>query len=114
MNPPTEATEPPFPSFPALQPTNPPTEPPAAPSTTSPSVDPTGSVLPTQTAAPSESPTDDGGVAGITAKPHVTPPPTSTGGTPGTPNDGAWRIALIAMTGLLAMLLVMTPAARRR
>jgi hypothetical protein len=53
-------------------------------------------------------------VAGVTAKPNVTPPPTSTGGATGTPNDGTWRIALLAMAALLAMLLVLTPAAARR
>jgi hypothetical protein len=36
------------------------------------------------------------------------------GGTSGTPSDGTWRIALIAMAGLLATLLVLTPATARR
>ncbi len=92
----TFPTEPPFPSFP--------TEPPATPQTAPPS--PTGSVAET-TSSPS------GEVAGVTSKPRTTPPPTSTGDT-GTPSDGSWRIALIAMAGLLAMVLVLTPATSRR
>jgi hypothetical protein len=56
----------------------------------------------------------DGEVAGITARPDVTPPPTSTGGASGTPDDGTWRIALLAMAALLGMLLVTTPMAARR
>jgi hypothetical protein len=74
-------------------------------------VEPTGSVLPA-TSSPSTSPS--GGVAGVTGAPHVTPPPTSTGGLPGTPSDGTWRIVLLAIAGLLATMLVLTPATRRR
>jgi hypothetical protein len=33
---------------------------------------------------------------------------------PGTPNDGTWRIVLLAMAGLLAMILILTPAQARR
>ncbi len=76
-----------------------------------PTAPPTGSVLPA-TSSPSTSPS--GEVAGVTSKPQTTPPPTSTGGLPGTPSDGSWRIILLAMAGLLAMVLLLTPAQARR
>lgn len=66
------------------------------------------------TTEPTTSTANTGGVAGVTSAPTTTPPPTSTGGPTGTPNDGTWRIALIAMAGLLATILVMTPATARR
>ena len=100
----TFPTEPPFPSFP--------TEPPATPATQPPSVPPTGSVLPTQGTPEASSP--EGSVEAITSAPHVTPPPTSTGGTTGTPSDGTWRIVLLAMAAILGTLLVLTPVTARR
>jgi hypothetical protein len=50
----------------------------------------------------------------VSTDPKVTPPPTSSGGTTETPSDGSWRMALLAMAALLAMLLVLTPTAKRR
>ena len=60
----------------------------------------------------------DGGVGGATATPRITPPPTSTLPTSGTPSGDTWRVALLAIAGLLATLLLLAPAtpatARRR
>ncbi len=61
-------------------------------------------------------PSGDGGVLGETATPKVTLPPTDAlGGTSG-PSSDSWRMLLIAMAGLLATILVVTPSrsARRR
>ena len=60
---------------------------------------------------------ETGEVAGETATPKVTPPPTDTLPITGTPGGDSWRIALLAIAGLLATLLLLTPAparARRR
>ena len=55
-----------------------------------------------------------GTVEAATGKPHVTPPPTATlptGGTPGgTPGGDTWRIALLALAALLASLLILSPS----
>ena len=112
-NPPNHPTEPPFPSFPTEPPASPQTEPPTVPPTTPPTTQPTGSVE-AVTSSPAATDAPQGGVAGVTGKPNVTPPPTSTGGTPGTPSDGTWRIVLLAIAGLLATILVLTPATSRR
>jgi len=65
-----------------------------------------------------DSTTPAGGVGGATAMPQITPPPTSTLPTSGTPSGDTWRIALLAIAGLLATLLLLAPAtpatARRR
>ena len=50
----------------------------------------------------------------MTSAPHDDPAATATIGTTGTPSDGTWRIVLLAMAGLLAMLLLLTPATSRR
>jgi hypothetical protein len=61
---------------------------------------------------------DQGGVLGATATPNATPPPTDTLPTSGTPGGDSWRLALLAIAGLLATLLLLAPAtpakARRR
>ncbi|MFH1475395.1 MAG: hypothetical protein ABIG85_05995, partial [Chloroflexota bacterium] len=53
-----------------------------------------------------------------TGTPRVTPPPTSMLPVTGTPGGDSWRIALLAIAALLAMVLLLTPAtpakARRR
>ena len=72
---------------------------------------------PSPSASPSPSPT--GAVGGATGKPHVTPPPTDAlGGTTGQPVGDTWRLILLALAGLLASILLLTPAsparARRR
>ena len=97
----------------AGHPERPPATPQTAPPTVVPPVEPTGSVEGV-TSAPSASADPSGEVAGITSAPHVTPPPTSTGGLPGTPSDGTWRIVLLAIAGLLATMLLLTPTTSRR
>ncbi len=61
---------------------------------------------------------ESGAEAGATGTPRVTPPPTSTLPLSGTPGGDSWRIALLAIAALLAMVLLLTPAtparARRR
>ena len=65
----------------------------------------------TPVSAPTEAPT--GGVGGATGTPGagVTLPPTDTltGGPEGLAGDG-WRLILLAMAGLMAAALLMTPA----
>ncbi len=51
-----------------------------------------------------------GGVEAATATPRVTPPPTDTLPISGTPGGDAWRIALLGLAGLLAAVLLLTPA----
>jgi hypothetical protein len=60
---------------------------------------------------------ETGEVEAATATPKVTPPPTDALPVTGTPGGDSWRIALLAIAGLLATLLLLTPAsskARRR
>ena len=61
---------------------------------------------------------ESGDVEQATGTPRVTPPPTSTLPVSGTPGGDTWRIALLAIAALLAMVLLLTPAspamARRR
>jgi hypothetical protein len=45
-----------------------------------------------------------------TATPRITPPPTATLPITGTPGGDSWRIALLAIAGLLATILLLTPA----
>jgi|GEM_PF-7039149 len=60
----------------------------------------------TGTPAPS-----DGGVEGATGTPGVTLPPTDTLGAAGTASTGeSWRLIVLAMAGLLAAALLLTPA----
>ena len=62
--------------------------------------------------------TDTGAVLGAAATPKSTPPPTDSLPTGGTPGGDSWRLALLAIAGLLATLLLLAPAtpakARRR
>ena len=60
---------------------------------------------------------ETGEVEAATATPKVTPPPTDALPLTGTPGGDSWRIALLAIAGLLATLLLLAPApskARRR
>jgi hypothetical protein len=50
----------------------------------------------------------------VTAKPVVTPPPTDALGTTGQASGDSWRIALLAIAGLLATILLLTPVAPAR
>lgn len=111
-----------------VPPTSPPTSPPCTAANncyfntpTPPVVTPTPPVVtptPSQTVEPSATASPTGTVAAATGKPHVTPPPTSAlGGTTGQPASGAWLV-LLALAGLLATILLVTPTsparARRR
>jgi hypothetical protein len=62
--------------------------------------------------------TTTGEAKGATGTPKVTPPPTDTAPVSGTPGGDTWRIALLAIAGLLGTLLLLAPAtpvkARRR
>jgi hypothetical protein len=73
-------------------------------------------VPPVTEVTPTASPTAE--VLGATATPRITPPPTSTLPTSGTPGGDTWRVALLAIAGLVATLLLLAPAtpakARRR
>ncbi|MGK2849574.1 MAG: hypothetical protein ACSLFN_01470, partial [Candidatus Limnocylindrales bacterium] len=62
----------------------------------------------TGTPTPTETPT--GGVEGATGTPSVTLPPTDTLGAGAAPSGDSWRMILLAMAGLLAAALLLTPA----
>jgi hypothetical protein len=69
------------------------------------------SVAPSKSASPTATP--PGGVEAATATPRLTPP--STDAAPGpeaAASNGSWRLMLLAMAGLLAAILVLTPATR--
>jgi hypothetical protein len=51
-----------------------------------------------------------GGVSPATATPKVTPPPTDALPVSGTPGGDGWRLALLGLAGLLAVVLLLTPA----
>ena len=89
--------------------TSTPTQAPTATPTDAPTATPTGSVAPTQTVNPTDPPT--GSVAAATATPARTLPSTSTidGSGNGPLNDG-WRVVLLALAGVLAAALLLTPA----
>ena len=74
--------------------------PPTAPPTTPPTTPPT--------------PTPFQSVGAATGTPVVTAPPTDAFGDPSRPSSESWRILLIALAGLLASLLVLTPATAKR
>jgi hypothetical protein len=83
--------------------------------TPTPTPDPTPTPIPTPTptpeATPTPTPTPVGSVGGVTGTPKVTLPPTdSLGGGSSGPTNDSWRILLVAMAGILASVLVLTPA----
>jgi hypothetical protein len=90
---------------PTSAPTSTPTEAPTA------TPAPTGSVEPTQTVNPTATPAPTGSVEAATATPARTLPSTSTidGSGNGPMNDG-WRVVLLALAGVLATALLLTPA----
>jgi hypothetical protein len=94
---------------PTATPTQAPTATPTQAPTATPTPAPTGSVEPTQTINPT--PTPAGSVEGATATPARTLPSTSTidGSGNGPMNDG-WRVVLLALAGILAAALLLTPA----
>jgi hypothetical protein len=98
-------TEEPTPT-PTATPTEEPTPTPTATPTEEPTPTPTGSA-----GGETFTPTPSGGVGGETFTPTNTPPPTdalaSTGSTPG---GDSWRLVFLAMAGLLAAVLLLTPA----
>jgi hypothetical protein len=105
---PVEAT-----ATPTQAPTATPTQAPTATPTDAPTPTPTGSVLPTQTINPTDPPTPapTGSVEAATATAGRTLPSTSTidGSGNGPMNDG-WRVVLLALAGVLATALLLTPA----
>ena len=56
--------------------------------------------------------TPTGDVGGATATPAITPPPTDLGQTSIAPANDSWRLILLAMAGLLASVLIVTPVMR--
>jgi hypothetical protein len=71
-------------------------------------------LAPTPTPTPTATP--GGGVLAETGTPATTLPPTDAGltGSPAAPSSDSWRLMLIAMAGLLASALILTPAPSRR
>lgn len=79
--------------------------------TAEPTPTPTGEVEPTSTPTTAPTPTPTGDVEAATGTPTVTLPPTDTlGSTPSTPAGEGWRLILLAMAGILASALLLTPA----
>lgn len=98
---------------PTPAPTATPTQAPTATPTLAPTPTPTGSVLPTQTVNPTDPPTPapTGSVEGATATPARTLPSTDTiDGSGGGPMNDGWRVVLLALAGILAAALLLTPA----
>jgi Prealbumin-like fold domain len=64
------------------------------------------------TSTPTPTATPTGEVEGATGTPNITLPPTDTalGGGPAAPSSDGWRLILLAMAGLLAAALMLTPA----
>jgi hypothetical protein len=50
----------------------------------------------------------------VTGTPEITPPPTDTLSTSTTPSNDSWRLVLIGMAGILAAVLLLTPAPAKR
>ena len=71
----------------------------------------TSSATVTVAAVPTPSPSSS--VLAETATPQVTMPPTDALGSTTVPSNDSWAIILLAIAGLLASVLVMTPAAKR-
>lgn len=88
-------------------------EPSATPVTTP---TPTPAATPTPTPAATPTATPGGGVQGETATPKVTLPPTDTLSGPTSGGSDSWRLALVALAGVLAaaLLLVPDPRPKRR
>ena len=104
---PTPTTEPT--PTPTTEPT--PTPTPVATETATPDPTPTPTPVATETATPDPTATPDGGVGGATGTPGVTLPPTDTALTNGgTPAGDSWRLIVLAMAGVLAAALLLTPA----
>jgi cell division septation protein DedD len=111
----TIATSPPT-DPPTTPPTNPPTNPPTTPPTNPPTTAPTSTptTAPTSTpAAATEAPT--GGVEAATGTPGTTPPPTDSPNGRSSSDDSV-RAIMLAIAGLIAVALLLTPASivRRR
>lgn len=69
---------------------------------------PTPLITPPPAATPTPTPFQS--IQEATGTPTVTLPPTDAIGGTATPSDGTWRLLLVAMAGLLATVLVLTPA----
>lgn len=96
---------------PTQAPTATPTQAPTATPTQAPTPTPTGSVLPTQTINPTPTVTGSVEAATATATPARTLPSTDTiGGSGNGPMNDGWRVVLLALAGILATALLLTPA----
>jgi hypothetical protein len=91
-------------------PTPTPTVAPTPTPTVAPTPTPTGGVEASTSTAPTATPT--GGVEGATGTPATTLPPTDTVGN-SSPTSGGWRILLVGLAGLLAVVLLLSPSRRR-
>jgi hypothetical protein len=101
---------------PSDQPSESPSDQPSTSPSDSPSTSPSDSPSTSPSDSPSTSPSSSpsGSVEAETGTPNITPPPTDTT----TPNGGAsgtgWQVILLVSAGLIASLLVLTPAKSRR
>jgi len=50
----------------------------------------------------------------VTGTPDITPPPTDTLAPAPSPSNDSWRLVLIGMAGILAAVLLLTPAPAKR
>lgn len=101
-------------------PTPTPTEQPTATPTEAPTLTPTDAPTPTPTLAPTQepeitpTPAPSGTVAPATGTPDLTPPPTDSFGSTGSTTGDGWRVLIGMAAALLALVLVLTPTARKR
>ena len=100
---------------PPPNPTPTPTPPPNPTPTPTPAPTPTPTPVPTPEPTPEPTPTPTGEVAGETGAPAVTLPPTDSlsDGIQGTTGD-SWRLIVLAMAGILAATLLLTPTEGQR
>lgn len=87
-----------------------PTATPGPVQTTAPTPTPTATPTTVPTATPTPNPNPSGGVGGETATPGRTLPPTDAFSSGDRPGGEGWRIALVALAAILAVILLVTPA----
>jgi hypothetical protein len=102
------------PSTPASeQPSESPSASPSESPSTSPSTEPSTSPSSDPSSSPSSKPS--GSVLGETGVPHITPPPTDTTTATSSSNSGTgWQLILLAIAGMVAALVTLTPAGARK
>jgi hypothetical protein len=97
---------------PSEQPSASPSEQPSASPSEQPSEQPSESPSDQPSASPSSSPS--GSVLSETGTPQLTPPPTDTTAGPSNTSGSGWELLLLAIAGMVASIVVLTPATARK